>query len=337
MSQLLKQKAIDQLLAAALGSPASGDAPSGEVQAQAYSPAAPLGDEKRLHLEAIQRAFADRLAKILSLNLRASIAVEVLSVEEVLGSEFVFSLGTPCAGFRFPVGPERSMTGVIDWGMEAAASFVDRLLGGAGDAPPAGRRLTPIEQSVVRNLVERSLAVLADAWKGLVVIHPQILAFEANPANLEISRAGDRVLASVFAIHADNFRGMATVALPFAALQGSLRGRATGRSTRRVQNMSRAKALRPLESTPLRHARLTLVARLPAIALSASEVARLRVGATLDTGLQADGLAELYVNERLLFRASVGRVERHLGLRVAQRATTPPAERPVHVKQGRVL
>jgi flagellar motor switch protein FliM len=338
MSQLLNQKAIDRLFEEAKGIAALPEGAAAQVRPHAFLRTASLGAKRRSRLETIQQAFAERLAKILSLSLRTTIGVEVLGVEEVLYPEFILSLATPCAAASFPVGADRGATGLLDWGTEVAFFLVDRLLGGSGAEATLQRRLTATEQGVLRGVVERSLAVLGDAWKEHVPIRAEILSFESLAENLKIVGPEDRVLVTTLSIHSDTFRGVCAVALPLAAIAGTPREAAPSHKPPKAAGAARAiRDERVMAGSALRHARVSITARLPAIMLPARDISRLSVGRTLDTGLPCDTPAEAFVNGKLLFRASIGKIGNHVGLSLAQRASTPPAARPVHTRQGRVL
>ena len=338
MSQLLNQKAIDRLFEEAKGIAVVPEGTEGQVRPHTFQRSAAVGAERRTRLETIQQVLAERLAKILSFSLRTSIQVEVLGVDESLYPEFVLSLATPCAAVSFPVGAERGASGLLDWGTEVAFFMVDRLLGGTGAAATLSRRLSATEQGVLRGVAERSLGVLSDAWKEHVPIRAEILGFESLPENVKIAGPEDRVLVTTLAIRSDSFQGVSAVAVPLAAIAGALREGTPGPKAAKASGAARAdRDARVMAGSALRHARVTVTARLPVVMLPARELSALNVGRTLDTGLPCDTTAETYVNGKLLYRASIGKIQNHVGLSLAQRASTPPAARPVHTRQGRVL
>lgn len=338
MSQLLNQKAIDRLFEEAKGVATAAEGAPAPVRPHTFQRSGAVGAERRTRLETIQQVFAERLAKILSFSLRCPIQVEVLGVEESLCPEFVLSLASPCAAVSFPVGAERGAQGLIDWGTEVAFFMVDRLLGGTGVGATPARRLSATEQGVLRSVVERSLGVLSDAWKEHAPVRAEILGFESLPENVKIAGPEDRVLVTTVAIRAEAFQGVSVVALPLAAIAGALRETAPGPKATPAAGAARAdRDRRVMAGSALRHARVTVTARLPVVMLPARELTALSVGRTLDTGLPCDTTAETYVNGKLLYRASIGKIQNHVGLSIAQRASTPPAARPVHTRQGRVL
>jgi flagellar motor switch protein FliM len=338
MNQLLNQKAIDRLFEEAKGVAVVPDGAEAQVRPHTFQRSASVGAERRTRIETVQQVLAERLSKILSFSLRTSMQVEVLGVEESLYSEFVLSLATPCAAVSFPVGAERGASGLIDWGAEVAFFMVDRLLGGTGAAATLARRLSATEQGVLRGVIERSLGVLSDAWKEHVPIRAEILGFESLPENVKIVGPEDRVLVTTLAIRSDSFQGVSAVALPLAAIAGAVRETTPGVKAAKVTGAARAdRDERMMAGSALRYARVTVTARLPVVMLPARELSALSVGRTLDTGLPCDTTAETYVNGKLLYRASIGKIQNHVGLSLAQRASIPPAARPVHTRQGRVL
>jgi flagellar motor switch protein FliM len=57
----------------------------------------------------------------------------------------------------------------------------------------------------------------------------------------------------------------------------------------------------------------------------------------IQTGHALETPVEVSVNGRLVYAASLGQIQRRLGLKITQAIVAPLAGRPVRVKEGRTL
>lgn len=335
MSERLTQREIDQLVS---GEPESG--PSGvgpEVVPYSFlrPPSIPKSRWSAL-AETFNKVAVD-MSAMLSLRLRTSIDVQVTSIEPVAYSEFILSLGSPCAASVFHVGDRSSGRGVIDLGMDVVYYLIDRLLGGSGASENPGRPLTPLERSLVRGIAEHSILLLRDASQGRFQIAPDLVAFETDPTILQIAGAGETVLVANLEVCCGDFRGLQAICLPIAAIQSFLKGKAAGGAKQRHKSSNGAETDRSFLEDRLKHAHLTVAARFPATLLSARKIADLRVGQTLLTGCAVDAPVEIYINEQLRYQGSMGQIRRRIGLQVSGVVSVPAPERPGRAKEGRVL
>ena len=91
-----------------------------------------VSKDRRATLESIHAHFALSMQALLSSMLRTPLDVLVGSVEQAMFSEFILSLGTPCASFVFALGDRMGGEGAIDLSTDFAFHLVDRLFGGPG-------------------------------------------------------------------------------------------------------------------------------------------------------------------------------------------------------------
>jgi flagellar motor switch protein FliM len=333
-SDFLNQKAIDALFEARHQADTP-DAGGPEIQAYDFMRPSRLAPRARLTLETTQGVFAQRLKKMLSFQLRTPVEAAVADMENVLFSELALSLGSPCAAFVFQAGRGPEGRGLLDWGLDGAMSFVDRLLGGTGGAGRPGRALTVIEQGLVRRITAQALPLLRDSWKDLLPLGGEILGFEPSPAHGKIAKGDDRYLTTFIRIRSESFESMATVGLPFAPLEAALEDAGTNRGAPGPRTMPVAAVGRALEETDLRNSRLVLTARLPQMKLTMGAVSRLEPGQVIDSGYPLDTPVDVHVNGRLLFRGALGQHRGQVGLRILDRSADGDGR--AKPKQGRML
>lgn len=328
----LTQREIDAILQKTTPVPLTPVA-SDDIVPYNFSRPPRVSKDRRANLESIYQRFALSMQGLLASLLRTPLDVVVGSVEQAMFSEFVLSLGTPCAAFTFQLGDRLGGEGAMDLSTDFAFHLVDRLFGGPGDAQNVQRPLTPLEQNVVRNIADRSLALLREAWHDHLALEPKVLGFEANPEMLQITSREDNVLVANLEIRSTNFTGFMTMCLPMAALESFLQEKGGSRAHARIDGAAQSRL--HVEAS-LQHAQMSVAARFPTVWLTARQLGELEPGRVLQIGQGTDEPVEILINERLRFEGTLGQVRRHLALRVTQRATKPAADRPIQSKQGRV-
>jgi flagellar motor switch protein FliM len=335
-SDSLTQREIDAILQKSTPVPLA-PVVSDDVTTYNFSRPPRVSKDRRASLESLYTRFALSLQALLASLLRTPLDVVVGSVEQAMFSEYILSLGTPCATFVFDLGDRMGTQGAIDLSTDFAFLLVDRLFGGPGDAHTLQRPLTLLEQAVVRNVTERSLGLLRDAWADHLAMSPKVSSFESNPEMLQITSREDNVLVTNLEIRSLTFNGFIALCLPMAALESFLQEKgSTSRPNQRHRDAD-AVAERAVMTGNLKHAHLDLVARFPTLWLSGRQLGELAPGKVLHTGVAAEESVEVLVNERLRFQGALGQVRRQLGLRITDQVTRPAAERPVQSRQGRVL
>ena len=334
MSQALTQKEIDALLRRGSGETA---APAPDVVAYNFVRPPRVSKERRAALDAVLTRFAISMQGFLTSRLRVPIDVALNGVEQANFSEFVLSLASPCAAYVFSLGDRLGSQGVIDFSTDVADQLVDRLFGGPGEPCELSRGLTPLEQTVVRGIGERTLDLLREAWQDHLEMKPQLQSFEAVPDMLSIAGGGDSMLVVTLELRTGSFSGLITICLPMGALEQPLQEKQAARQSPVRAALPETSAGRAAIGVELRSARLLVDARIPMFSLSARDLAALAPGRVLDTGHPADVPIELYVNDRLRFAGVLGRLRRRVGFKVTQTVATPPGERTGCGRQGRVL
>ncbi len=330
----LTQREIDAILQKTTPVPLA-PALSDDVLPYNFSRPPRVSKDRRASLESIYTRFALSLQALLASMLRTPLDVVVGSIEQAMFSEYILSLGTPCSSFVFDLGDRLGSQGAIDLSTDFAFYLLDRLFGGAGEPQTIQRPLTLLEQAVARNVTERTLGLLRDAWQESVTLAPRVASFESNPEMLQITSREDNVLVTNLEIRSATFNGFIALCLPMSALESFLQEKGAGRAHAQHSDVEVA-ANRAVAEASLQHAHVDLAARFPTMWLTARQLSELVPGNVLHTGCAADESVEIYVNERLRYLGAMGQVRRQLGLRVTDRIQKPVAERQVQSRQGRV-
>lgn len=114
-------------------------------------------------LSNIHENFSEVFAYYLVSKLQNLVSINVVAIDQLFYSEFILSVSSPGCLYIFDFkGVEGS--GIMEVSPSLALHFVERLLGGEADNKPKSRSITPIEQAVIRNLIEHALSDLTKSW-----------------------------------------------------------------------------------------------------------------------------------------------------------------------------
>ncbi len=327
--RILDQRGVDALFGLGIAE----DPASAEARPYDFLRPARLEREARRALDGVHHAFIESLVKSLSLLLKTPVELESMGSENVSFIELATSLGDPAATWTFSAG---RAIGLVDFEVEAGLAMVDRLLGGPDQTGTAGRRLTAIEQGILRRPAERVLAALEAAWGDRLAVGDSLLAFSSRPAQSRVAGPEDRFLTTLFRIRAGKTEGTVTVALPYVAVEEAL-DQDTGKAPVPAAETKPAVDPGAIFASDLKTARVAVKVRLPAFGLAVRDLSNLDAGQVLDTLHGPEAPVVILVNGRPLFRGAVGSVRGRVGIRIVDTVEPSAPRGPVALKQGRVL
>lgn len=336
-SETLSQNEIDLLLgggsAAAKAPPPAARSSALDVQIYDFRRPHRVSKDRMRTLEAIYDRLIKSLEGWLRGRVRSHLEMKLLGVEQYSFAEFTLSLSSPCAAFVVDVHDSGGQQGVIDFGLPFAYFLVDRLFGGSATARTDGiapeRALTPIERMAVRVVAERVSALVSEVWNDHVEMQLSLSGFESIPEILRIANGEDPVLVANIEVAAGDEKSLLLICLPFAVLE-TFFASANARRVETVLGSEREReTMRASAESSLRATRVPVAARLPAFRLSMRELAAMKVGGMVFTGIPVESELEIRVNGQPRFRGAPGRAGRRLAVRVLEPlagrdAATPP-------------
>lgn len=326
-SESLSQNEIDLLFSGggAAPEPAASRDPGHDVQVYDFRRPARISKDRKRSLMAMYGLLAKSVEGWMTGRVRDAIELELQSVEQLSFGEFMLALPSPCASYVVDV-PETGHQGVIDFGHEFAYFLVDRLLGGAGRHVVPARPLTPLERMVVRIAADRIALQLSEVWKDHVRLDLDVTGFESIPEMLQIANREDPVLVANIGVSIGDVSSLLLLCLPFASLEKFF----TGGSNRRQQQAQGSSEERRQDRETLEGSlygsRVTLGARLPEFRATMRELAELRPGSVLHTGLDPRAPLEVFVAGQRRFTASAGRVGQNMAVRIGDAVDPEPTQ-----------
>jgi flagellar motor switch protein FliM len=260
-------------------------------------------------------------------RVRSVVDLRLNSVDQISFGEYVLSLPASCNSFLLDIKDRAGddavgEQAVIDIGRELAYFLVDRLFGGGSETTILDRALTPIERLAVRVVAERIMALVQEVWEDHVELELGLSGFESIPEILQAAPREAPVL--VASIHATfgSTSSLVSICLPLSVLEkffAMSSSKTTAQSPRRELAGQRA-----ITEGALRATSIEVAARLPDFRLSMRDIAGLRVGSMLSTGIPVDSNVNLLVGNHTRFKTSPGRVGRKLAVRVLEALNAGP-------------
>jgi flagellar motor switch protein FliM len=320
-SEPLSQKDIDKLLQGQLERPTVLRPNAGDVQVYDFHRPYRVSTERLKTLEAMYGRFVKSLEGWVMGRVRGLVSLKMQSVELFSFGEFMLSLPPSCNSFIVDI---RNKDGeqalgeqaVIDIGRELSFFLVDRLFGGGADPTIPDRVLTPIERMAVRVVAERIMNLVGEIWHDHVELEMSLAGFESIP---DIIQAAPREAPALVTNIMAQFAGassLVSICLPLSVLEKFFANTST-----KVQSNFQVKdnpAQRVAREETLRATRVELGARLPEFRLTMRDIAGLRVGSLLSTGIPIESHVNLCIGAQARFRTAPGRVGRKLAVRVLE-------------------
>lgn len=261
-----------------------------------------------LHEEFTRNASAN-----LSAYLRAHVAMNLVSLEQISYAEFLEGCASPTFIAFVGLRPYEGAA-VMEVSPALVFTFVEMLLGGDGkQVVNPQRKSTEIEKNLMRNLLRIVLQDLADAWKSVTDIRFTVQSVADEPQGLNIFSPGEAVVAIGIEMIVGATTGMLNFALPSIFIK---RLRHMFERLRRVEPAEAKHQDRVQMAKLLGPVGLTLEARLDGLTISTSNLLRLQPGNVLKLDASLDQKITALLNGERKFVGEVGLAGDKLGFRV---------------------
>jgi flagellar motor switch protein FliM len=329
VSQTLSQTDIDRMM--------GGDQPEQPPVVQRSSTDVQVYDFKRPHRVSRERlrtleAMYGRLVKSfegwLMGRVRGVVDLRLQSVEQISFGEYVLSLPASCNSFILDIKDRAGddavgEQAVIDIGRELAYFLVDRLFGGGAEATILDRALTPIERLAVRVVAERVMALVQEIWEDHVELELGLSGFESIPEIIQAAAREAPMLVTNIECSFAGTSSLVSICLPLSVLEKFFVMGGGSRATAHTPRREIA-GQRIMTEGALRQTRVEVAARLPEFRLSMRDIAGLKAGSMLSTGIPVDSTVNLLVGNQPRFKTAAGRVGRKLAVRVLEPLSAEP-------------
>jgi flagellar motor switch protein FliM len=328
VNQQLSQVDIDRMMLGSTGQPAvPRSAHNADVQVYDFRRPHRVSKERLHVLEAMYSRLVKSFEGWLMGRVRGVIDLRLQSVEQISFGEYVLSLPPSCNSFILDIKDKEGADAVgeqavIDIGRELAYYLVDRLFGGGSEATILDRALTPIERLAVRVVAERVQSLVQEIWEDHVELELALSGFESIPEIIQAAAREAPVLVTNITASFAGQESLDSIALPLSVLENYFVNNTS--SARAHQARREPPGQRVVAEGALRATRVEVAARLPEFRLTMRDIAGLKAGSMLSTGIPVDSTVNLLVGKQPRFKTAAGRVGRKLAVRVLEPLSAEP-------------
>lgn len=224
MADVLSQNEIDSLLSEMTSGRVdvdevlSGKYAKGDVANYDFRRPNRISKNQVRTLSSVHESFAEVFGYYLVSKLQTVVAITVTSVDQLFYSEFILSVSNPSCLYVFDIeGTDGS--GILEVSPQLALTIVERLLGGAAESIPKSRSITPIEQSVVRGIVEHALHDLRNAWRSIAELNFKYQRLEMEADFVQVAPSSEIVVVVSFDVNIGVHTFMMNLCFPTFALE----------------------------------------------------------------------------------------------------------------------
>lgn len=255
---------------------------------------------RAIHL--LHENFARSLASSLSAYLRAYVAVNLVSVEQLSFMEFTQCLPSPTCMIALGMKPYDG-NAVLEINPSLVFPILEMLLGGTGKmATKITREITEIEQSILDGLLRIILHDLRTSWHAVTALDFSIESHETEPQLLQILAPNEAVVAISMEARIGETAGMMNIGIPSIVVK-MLR-----------QKFDQQWSVRKTQATAEEHARvmrlirpamIQLDTRLQGPTLGVSTLLDLSAGDVLAFDYPVGKPVDVMVNGKLKYRGEI--------------------------------
>lgn len=314
MPHILSQPEIDAILAYVRREQGPGAGGAKQIEDYDFSAPGRVSKEILRSMHAIHESFLHNIVSTLTGHLRTMVEAELVSVDQMVYQEYLYTLMSPTVLFVFSVAPIGGR-GIIEIHPPLVVAMSDRLLGGDGNVATDARELTPVEQAVVRRIMRQLLTSLGEAWAEIQPLELDLRTIERNPQFLQLLSPAETVILVTFEIKFTGTVGLFSICYPLLLLEPLIKQVETQRTSITVKPWDNASGEDPLRRELL-GVSVPVAIELGRSEVSVRELLELRAGDLLRLDTRFDEEIQVRVAGRPKFRARPGRRGRNRAVRI---------------------
>lgn len=266
-------------------------------------------------LQTIHESFARGVASSLSSYMRTTVQVRLSSIEQAVYEEYIQQLANPSAVSIISAEPLPGPL-VMEMSMDLAFSFMDRLLGGSGQALAKSREVTDIEILLLKTIVKGILASLREYWHQLSPVNFKLDDLNFSPQTVQAALPGDVGVLLLFEVRFMDVSNTISMFVPYAMLEpiiDKLSAQMWFTGIHREVVTDKDEVKRQLEKVVM-----PFVVNLGTATVSVRELLGLQEGNVIKLDTSANQEIELVIEGKTKFMSRPGRVGRNLGIVVTR-------------------
>lgn len=260
-------------------------------------------------LQNVHENFAEAFGYYLVSKLQTVVSINVTSIDQLFYSEFILSVSNPSCIYVFDiVGADGS--GIMEISPQLALTLVERLLGGTSEAVRKARSITPIEQAVIRGMIEHAFSDLSNAWRAMADLTFRYSRLETEADFVQIAPSSEIVVVVSFDVNVGMNQYLMNLCFPTFALEDVL----TQLNRQQLTPSARFTSERQKENMQilrqqLSHTYLPVQALLGKASIGVGELLELKVGDVLKLNTRINQEIEVIIAGRRKLAARPGAVD----------------------------
>lgn len=273
-------------------------------------------------LQNIHENFAEIFGYYLVSKLQTVVSISVTSVDQLFYSEFILSVSNPSVLYVFDI-EGTDGNGILELSPQLSLTLVERLLGGSAELTPKPRTITPIEQAVIRGIVEHALSDLRNAWRAIAEINFKFSRLEMEADFVQIAPSSEIVVVISFDVNIGVHTFLMNLCFPTFALEEVLAKLNRQQVTTAASRQSKARMKENLEAlqSQISNTYLLVQAELGKTALSINDILELKEGDVVKLDKRVNHEIEIVIGGKRKLAGRPGSVEGKKAIRVTRLLT----------------
>jgi flagellar motor switch protein FliM len=190
-----------------------------EIRAYDFKRPERVSKDQMMALETLHEAFARNFGASLSGFMRTIVEVRVATCEQMTYGEFIGALPNPTS-FNLIQADELAGQMCLEISPLIIYPIIDRLLGGTNqDLFIPQRPMTPIEQRLISNVINRGLLALGEAWDSVKKLRFTTVAQESNPQLVQIVPPNEVVMVIGLEVRMGSRAGTMNLCIPYNVIE----------------------------------------------------------------------------------------------------------------------
>lgn len=287
------------------------------VKVYDFKKALRLSMEQLRVLTRIHENFAYQLSSYISAELRSSVQVEGVTVEQMLYEEFINGLPDTTILSVFEAGGQEIRM-VMDMNPSLAFVMIDRLLGGKGTSVEWKRSvLTPIETNVLKRLIEGFIHILQKAWNDIMMFQLRVLNLETNPQFLQLAIPSETVIVISFDLIIGKKVEPMHLCIPYILLEPFILKLSSHNFYGQNSSTKNREQSEQLQGR-IEHLNVPVIAELGRATISIEEFLGLAINDVIQLDKLVDEPLQIKVNNEMKFLAHPGTKKSRVALKIEQ-------------------
>src|SRR5690606_9470434 len=113
-------------------------------------------------------------------------------------------------------------SGILEINPALALTILERMLGGTAETQEKSRNITPIEQAVIRGVIEHAFSDLRNSWKSIAELNFKFARLEMEADFVQIAPASEIVVVISFDVNIGTQSFLMNLCFPTFALEETL-------------------------------------------------------------------------------------------------------------------